>query len=84
MSWHYIAPGKPTQSAYIESLIGPLRDELLNEEVFASLADARRKLAIWRYDYNAGTFEVRPAFAVPERVRRGMARFARAAGRFEP
>ena len=29
-----------------------LRDELLNEEVFTSLADARRKLAIWRHDYN--------------------------------
>ena len=29
------------------------RDELLNEEIFDSLADARRKLALWRYDYNA-------------------------------
>ena len=37
VSWHYIAPGKPTQNAYIESFIGRLRDELLNEEVFASL-----------------------------------------------
>ncbi len=27
-------------------------DECLNEEIFDSLADARRKLAIWRYDYN--------------------------------
>ena len=60
MSWHYIAPGKPTQNAYIESFIGRLRDELLNEEVFASLADARRKLAVWRYDYNA----VRPHSAL--------------------
>lgn len=24
----------------------------LNEEIFDSLADARRKLALWRYDYN--------------------------------
>jgi len=31
---------------------GSLRNELLNEELFDSLADARRKLAIWRYDYN--------------------------------
>ena len=29
-----------------------MRDELLNEEAFARLADARRKLAIWRYDDN--------------------------------
>lgn len=27
-------------------------DELLNEESFDSLEDARRKLALWRYDYN--------------------------------
>jgi transposase InsO family protein len=31
---------------------GSLRDELLNEEMFDSLDDARRKLALWRYDYN--------------------------------
>ena len=31
---------------------GSLRDELLNEEMFDSLDDARRKLAFWRYDYN--------------------------------
>ncbi len=50
--WHYIAPGKPTRNAFIESFNGKLRDELLNEEVFTSLDDARRKLARWRYDYN--------------------------------
>jgi putative transposase len=27
-------------------------DECLNEEIFDSLADARRTLALWRYDYN--------------------------------
>jgi hypothetical protein len=27
-------------------------DELLNEEIFDTLDDARRKLALWRYDYN--------------------------------
>lgn len=26
--------------------------DCLNEEIFASLADARRKLALWRYEYN--------------------------------
>ena len=52
VAWHYIAPGKPTQNAFIESFNGRLRDELLNEEVFGSLADARRKVAIWRHDYN--------------------------------
>lgn len=50
--WHYIDPGKPQQNAFIESFNGSLRDELLNEEIFNSLDDARRKLALWRYDYN--------------------------------
>lgn len=50
--WHYIDPGKPQQNAFIESFNGSLRDELLNEEIFDSLDDARRKLALWRYDYN--------------------------------
>lgn len=52
VAWHYIAPGKPTQNAFIEAFNGRLRDELLNEEVFTSLADARRRLSLWRYDYN--------------------------------
>ncbi|OLS51597.1 hypothetical protein BV392_05935 [Rhodovulum sulfidophilum] len=47
-----IDPGKPQQNAFIESFNGSLRDELLNEEIFDSLDDARRKLALWRYDYN--------------------------------
>jgi putative transposase len=31
VEWHYIAPGKPQQNAFIESFNGRLRDELLNE-----------------------------------------------------
>ena len=52
VGWHYIAPGKPTQNAFIESFNGRLRDELLNEEVFESLAHARQALSRWRHDYN--------------------------------
>ena len=52
VEWHYIDPGKPQQNAFIESCNGSLRDECLNEEIFDSLADARRTLALWRYDYN--------------------------------
>lgn len=48
--WHYIDPGKPQQNGCIESLNGSPRDECLNEEIFDSLADARRKLALGRYD----------------------------------
>ena len=50
--WHYIAPGKPTQNAFIESFNGRLRDELLNETLFPSLHHARVTLATWRTDYN--------------------------------
>ena len=53
--WHYIAPGKPTQNAFIESFNGRLRDELLNETLFSpSLHHARVTLAVWRTDYNTG------------------------------
>jgi len=38
IEWHYIAPGKLTQNAFIESFNGRLRDELLNETLFTSLA----------------------------------------------
>jgi len=50
--WHYIDPGRPQQNAFTESFNGSLLDELLNEKIFDSLDDARRKLALWRYDYN--------------------------------
>ena len=48
----YIAPGKPQQNAFVESFIGRLRDELLNETLFSSLTHAREALAIWKNDYN--------------------------------
>ena len=52
VKWHYIAPGKPTQNAFIESFNGRLRDELLNETLFSSLDHARVSLAFWKNDYN--------------------------------
>jgi putative transposase len=52
IDWHYIAPGNPTQNAFIESFNGRLRDELLNEVLSISLAHARAELAAWRADYN--------------------------------
>src|SRR5438093_7006263 len=50
--WHYIAPGKPQQNAFIESFNGRLRDELLNETLFTSLAHARQMLTSFQDDYN--------------------------------
>lgn len=52
VDWHYIAPGKPTQNAFIESFNDKLRDECLNETLFSSLAEAREKLEAWQGDYN--------------------------------
>ena len=52
VEWHYLAPGKPTQNAFIESFNGRLRDEFLNETLFSTLAQARIALAMWRADYN--------------------------------
>ena len=75
VDWHYIDPGKPQQNAFIESFNGSLRDELLNEELFDSLDDARRKLALWRYDYN----NVRPHSSLsnktPAEARRALEQF---------
>ena len=50
-------------------------DELLNEEIFDTLDDARRKLALWRYDYN----NVRPHSSIgnqtPAQARRTLVQF---------
>jgi putative transposase len=60
VEWHYIAPGKPTQNAFIESFNGRLRDELLNETLFVSVVHARTMLEAWLLDYNT----VRPHSAI--------------------
>jgi putative transposase len=48
----FIEPGKPIQNAFIESFNSRLREECLNEQVFRSLDDARRKIERWRNEYN--------------------------------
>ena len=52
VAWHYIAPGKPMQNGFVESFNGRLRDECLNEHLFANLTQARRIIEEWRIDYN--------------------------------
>ncbi len=83
VDWHYIAPGKPTQNAFIESFNGRLRDELLNETLFISLAHARSALAAWKDDYNtvrphSGLGNLSPAdyakLSAPEKQRDGTLR----------
>jgi putative transposase len=52
IDWHYIAPGKPMQNAFVESFNGRMRDELLNETLFFGLGHARDEIAAWIADYN--------------------------------
>ena len=47
-----IAPGKPTQNAYVESINGRFRDECLNEHWFTSLPHAEAVIEAWRQEYN--------------------------------
>ncbi len=48
----FIEPGSPWENGYVESFNGKLRDELLNAEVFNSLAEARVLIEQWRQHYN--------------------------------
>jgi putative transposase len=49
---HYIDPGCPWQNGFTESFHGKLRDELLDREAFASVAEAQVRLGTHRQWYN--------------------------------
>ena len=48
----FIEPGKPMQNAFIESFNGKFRDELLDQNWFTDLSDAKGKIESWRQTYN--------------------------------
>jgi len=48
----FIEPGSPWENGYIESFNGKLRDELLNGEIFDTLAEAQVLVGRWRRHYN--------------------------------
>lgn len=48
----FIEPGSPWENGYIESFNGKLRDELLNGEIFDTIAEARVITEQWRKQYN--------------------------------
>ena len=50
----YIEPGSPWQNPYVESFNARVRDEVLDVELFATLAEAQLIIDDWRADYNAG------------------------------
>ena len=52
----FIEKASPWENGYNESFNGKLRDELLNREIFYTMAEARILVERWRRHYN----EVRP------------------------
>jgi transposase InsO family protein len=48
----FIEPGSPWENGCVESFNAKLRDELLNAEVFHTLAEARVLIEQWRQHYN--------------------------------
>jgi len=56
----FIEPGSPWENGYVESMIGKLRDELLNREIFYTLREAQVLIEWWRVHYNT----VRPHSAL--------------------
>lgn len=59
----YIEPDSPWENGYCESFNSKLRDELLNDETFFSLAEAQVQIEAWRRRFNA----VRPHSALKYR-----------------
>jgi transposase InsO family protein len=49
----YIEPGSPWENGFVESFNARLRDELLDGEIFYSLAEARIVIESWRRHFNA-------------------------------
>ena len=60
VTFDFLRPGKPTDSAFIGSCNGKFRSECLNAHWFMSLPDAREKVEAWRREYN----EIRPHSAI--------------------
>ncbi len=63
-------PGKPTDNAFVESFNGTLRTECLDAHWFATLAEAKQLIELWRREYN----ESRPHRALGEQTPREFAR----------
>jgi putative transposase len=69
---HFINPGKPNETPFIESFNGKFRDECLNEHWFTGLNDARFTIECWRQDYN----QVRPHSSLGDKTPEQYAREA--------
>ena len=61
----FIEPGSPWENGYCESFNSKLRDELLNGEIFYSLAEARVVIEAWRVHYNTARPHSSPGYRPP-------------------
>lgn len=66
ITMNYIQPGKPVQNGHVESFHGRLRDECLNVNWFRNLFEARRKITLWRHDYNTARPHSSLAYRTPD------------------
>ncbi|MBW2396691.1 MAG: transposase [Deltaproteobacteria bacterium] len=57
-------PGKPTDTCFIETFNGSLRDECLKVHWFETVEEAKARIEAWRRDYN----ESRPHRALREQT----------------
>lgn len=48
----FIEPGSPWENGYVESFNGKFRDELLDREIFYTVAEAKVLVEMWRREYN--------------------------------
>lgn len=60
----FIQPGKPMQNPFVESYNGRMRDELLNQHWWRTVAEARTAIEAHREDYN----QVRPHSSLGDRT----------------
>ncbi len=60
----YIEPGSPWHNGFAESFNGRFRDEFLNTELFATVAEAQALADCWRWEYNT----LRPQSALQGRT----------------
>ena len=61
----YIEPGSPWQNPWIGSFNARLRDEVLDTELFSSLAEAKLILAEWLESYNSSHPRSSPGSIAP-------------------
>lgn len=75
----YIEPGSPWQNGYAESFHSRLRSELLDAEIFETVAEAQSLAAAWRNDYNHHRPHSSLAYQTPAAFAAGCAASAPAA-----